>query len=252
MKKLLMYVAAITIMLSVAGCAVSAMSAVCTTAPNITDPVIPTTTPNQDIPTTGPENDPTTPDTDPDAMPSDIPHQYWAVLNNEQMIHFPDYQYQQDLFLDDFEFGGMGVSLPAGIKYRNDIEYTVITTVDDQVMLAIRTVGATLVLYEKDGVIYGNNYSHKGMHNLSSNGAHSWHHQDPDGLHYGRSQLCFKDGKFTAYVLYLIDQDLGKYYIGDVEVTYNELKACLDTNSEIEASWSALTRYPLTDAHPGG
>ena len=104
MKKLLMYVAAITIMLSIAGCADSSMSTSETTAPTITDPIIPTTAPDQDIPTTGPEDDPTIPDTDPDAIPSDIPQQYWAVLRNEQMIHFPNYLYHQDIFLDDYAF----------------------------------------------------------------------------------------------------------------------------------------------------
>ena len=105
---------------------------------------------------------------------------------------------QGEMFLKHYLFPQSGEN--------SDISIGNVTTWDGQKMLAIQQLEGTVILFESNGVVYGNCYGFRGMYDLQVNGVYNWTYTDDEGLHYGVSKLVFEDGKFADVELYRVDQ----------------------------------------------
>lgn len=166
-----------------------------------------------------------------------LPESYQQVLNNEKKIRLQGYE---ELFFDSYlsQFPQSG---------KTDISVGQVTTPDGKQMLAIQRFEDTLVLYESDGVVYGNRYGFRGMYDLCTDGAYNWTDTDDQGLHYGTNRLHFQNGKFADEELYHIDQsddDDTQYTLAGKPSTQAEVQAYCDTIAADKVTWTVLYGCP--------
>ena len=251
--------------------ATSTTSTMPTTAPT----TVPTTQ-NTTAPTTAPTTVPTTqsiythphffPASDSDTLyqPEDIPQEYWAVLNNQQPIYFPDgcdtwggcgnppcYAW-----LDDQCFPYDGLELAA----CDWVKYSVIDMDGDGSEELLIRGSDTFLLREKDGIVYGYSFIFRNMDKVYTDGSYSAYYGG-GGVSFWRLKLNFDEtGKyneiciFNDYHNYLGDEIVDcHYYVDGIEVSEQEYLAYEDTFTSETVVWKDFDRYPIREATiPGG
>ena len=202
-----------------------------------TAPSEPSTVPSE------PTEAPTEPSTPPEPVyayqPAEIPENYWPVLNNMQQYQM----FGQKALLDSFVFTENRVK----ITHCTDVNYTLLTTDKNEIMLAISDGFDTLVLYETGGTVYGRSYSFRLLYDLCTNGTYSWNYSNAEGHHYGQSRIYFAADGLKNETLWQISndgQENAKYLIGGREVTQEKLQEYIAANKGTEVSWAPIYRYP--------
>lgn len=245
-----------------------------TTTVSTTVPTTAPTTQNTTIPTTVPTTAPTTqsiykhshyfPASDNDTLyqPLDIPWEYWAVLNNQQPIYFPE----------GCDTWGGGCSGPCYawlddqcFPYDHNelaaydwVDYSVIDMDGDGREELLINGSDTFVLREKDGIVYGYSFIFRQMFEVYTNGTFSFYYGG-NGIETGIKKISFKeDGNYQ--ITYLcecwIHSPEGEedfFRINGTDVTEEEYLEYEKMLSSEKVAWKKLGRYPIREATiPGG
>ena len=216
-----------------------------TTVPN-TVPTKPTT----NAPTIHDHPEPGKNEDDLEYTPSDIPEVYWAVLNNREAIYFPDGCTDCTYgpcyaWLDDFKFP----YLHNAIATSEYVEYAVIDMDGDGNMEVLIRDNDTLLLREKDGIVYGYTFGFRGMDRVFSDGTFTWNASA--GAYQGTSKLEFTDSHEINEVglceEYLVFTENAEFTVEGNKVTEEEYKSYCETLSHTEVTWKRIIRYPLAN-----
>ncbi len=112
---------------------------------------------------------------------------------------------------------------------------------DGDIECVVEASQIRLLLFVEEDKIYGHTFGFRGMDNIQKNGTYSWHGlSEEGGLTYGERKLSLSGIECTETDLWHIDNDGEenvRYYIGDRQVTENELNAYVDGLSSEEVDW---------------
>jgi len=251
-----------TIMATPTSSSTTVSTTVPTTAPTTQNTTVPTTVPTT-APTTRPvykhPNDSATSDSDILYQPEDIPKEYWAVLNNQQPIYFPEgctdgccnpcYAW-----LDDYRFAYDFIELAA----CDFAEYFLMDMDSDGSEELLIRASDTLLLREKDGIVYGYSFIFRQMMEVYTDGTFSYNYGG-NGIETGIKRISFKeDGNYEITYLcecwiYSPDGEEDYFRINGIDVTEDEYLEYEETLTFEKVAWKKLGRYPIREATiPGG
>lgn len=116
----------------------------------------------------------------------------------------------------------------------------------DSVNELVIDCGDTLILRYYEGTVYVYPFTFRNMYQLNTDGSYNWNHTGQD-FEYGEDQLAFDGAELKSKELWRIVNDgepNAKYYIGDKQVTREEILKYIEDNpktriefSPLEASW---------------
>ena len=258
MKKTISLILLVMVVLACVGCTDAAEHTVITTpkptiVPSTNGTTAPTTTPTKPTtkaPTIHEHPEPGKNEDDLEYTPEDIPEVYWAVLNDREAIYFPngctDCTYGPCYaWLDDYVFP----YLHNAIATAEYVEYAVIDMDGDGNTEVLIRDNDTLLLREKDGVVYGYTFGFRGMDRVFSDATYTWNASA--GAYHGRSKLEFSDNHEINEVClceeYLVFTENAEFTVEGNKVTEEEYKAYCETLSQTEVTWNRLIRYPLAN-----
>lgn len=264
----------VTIMLLLAGCGQQSEGTILTTT---TKPITTTTNTTTTIPTTIPTTQPTTkptiyyhngPGKDESELtftPSDVPEFYWDALNNRQPIYFLNGCYGEEChsgpcfaWLDDHRFP----YLYNEIATSDYVGYAVVDMDGDGNQEVLIRDGDTLLLREKDGIVYAYSFVFRSMDYVYIDGTFTW--GGSAGRNYGVRKLKFNDDNTYQWISLKEvngadengeDYDEPKYFVAGQEVTYDEFLEYGQTLCHTKVEFKKLTRYPVREKeelYPGG
>lgn len=271
MKKTISLILLVLVVLACVGCSDAEEHTVITTpkptiAPSTNGTTAPTTSPTKPTtkaPTIHEHPEPGKNEDDLEYTPEDIPEVYWAVLNDREAIYFPngctDCTYGPCYaWLDDYTFP----YLHNAIATSDYVEYAVIDMDGDGNTEVLIRDNDTLLLREKDGIVYGYTFGFRGMDYVYTDGTFTWN--DSAGRNYGVSKLKFNEDNTYQWISLCEvngaddngeDYDEPKHFVEGQEVTLDEYKEYGQTLCRTKVEFKRLTRYPVQvkeEPYPGG
>ena len=223
-----------------------------TIASSTTGTTVPTTVPTKPTtkaPTIHDHPEPGKNEDDLEYTPSDIPQEYWAVLNNQQEIYF-DYPITVQ---EGYDISSKKTAYLDVIQLRGDVDelaaskcsYSVMDMDGDGNSELLILNHSVLILSHKDGIVYG--WNGLGAVDIYKDGTYSWGKQA--GANYGRSRIVYVGfGIWTSVEMWRVDRyllDEPEYYLGNQLVTKETFDRYQDANNTDDIEWKALSRYPL-------
>lgn len=257
MNRIIAVVLAVLLLIALAGCVDQANNNT-----SITTLVPPTNhstnnpTPN---PTTHSTSEPvykhptlsTSPDYPTGYTPADIPRVYWNAINNKQPIYFPEgcpdcivnqpCENTIDFYKFPYEYNAIATS--------NTVKYAVVDMDGDGMEELLIKDNDTLLLRQKDGIIYGYSFIFRHMDHVYTDGNFSWN--GSAGLEYGRSKIIFNENNTyrenELYKINVIDAETYKISINGNEATQEQLEQINAFVSQTEVEWKRLERFPIRE-----
>ena len=172
---------------------------------------------------------------------------YEAVLKNEIKVYETDIEEYN--YLKDCKTPYNRIQLCELERLR----YAHMDVDGDSVNELVIDCSDTLILRYYEGCVYVYPFTFRGINNLHTDGSYSWNDTGVN-FEYGEDQLAFDGAELKTKELWRIVNDgepNAKYYIGDKQVTQEEILKYIEDNpktriefSPLEASWlNKVSRY---------
>lgn len=236
------------------------------TAPTTANSTTANTTKSTTIPTTQTTTAPTVfvhpgpmkTDDDLEYTPEDIPEVYWAVLNNQEAIYFPEgctsHSRPCYAWLDDYKFAYDFIELAA----CDWAEYFVMDMDGDGSKELLIQASDTLLLREKDGIVYGYSFIFRQMMDVYEDGTFRYYYGG-NGIETGITKISFKEDNnykmiyLCEYRKYSNNGEADYFRIDGIDVTEEEYLDYERKHTSERVVWKKLGRYPIRKAMiPGG
>ena len=98
--------------------------------------------------------------------------------------------------------------------------------------------GDTIILRYYKGVVYLYDFTFRNLYSLNTDGTYSWNHTGQN-FEYGMSQITFEGSKLVSKILYRV-VDNSAFYIGEEQVTVEELQAYIDATPKTQVVFELL------------
>lgn len=172
---------------------------------------------------------------------------YEAALNCDIKVY--DTDWEQFVYLKDCK-------TPYDQHSLDEIEFLGYAYTDmdsDSINELVIDCGDTLILRYYEGTVYLYSFTFRNSYYLNTDGSHAWNHTGSD-FEYGEKKFFFEGAKLKTKELYRIVNDgypNAEYYIGDKQVTQEEILKYIEDNpktriefSPFEVSWlNKISRY---------
>ena len=133
------------------------------------------------------------------------------------------------------------------------IGYIYIDIDGDSINELVVDCGDTLIFRYYEGTVYVYPFTFRNMYQLNTDGSYNWNHTGQD-FEYGENQLVFDGAELKPKKIWRIvngGEPNAEYYIGDKQVTQEEILKYIEDNpktriefSPLEASWlNKVSRY---------
>ena len=161
---------------------------------------------------------------------------YEQVLNGEKPVF--DTRWASYFYL-------MDVITPYNMPHLQDeenLEYAYTDMDKDGVSELVIDFGDTLILRYYEGTVYLYSFVFRNLYYLQTDGSHSWNHNGSD-FEYGENQLYFEGIDIKERSLWHIVNDgepNAEYYIGDKQVTEEEIIKYFEDNPKTKIKFSPL------------
>ena len=172
---------------------------------------------------------------------------YEAVLNNEIKVY--ETYIEEYNYLADCKTPYNRIPLCELERLR----YAYMDVDGDSINELVIDCGDTLLLRYYAGTVYVYPFTFRNMYQLNTDGSYNWNHTGQD-FEYGEKQLAFDGAELKAKEIWRIvngGEPNAEYYIGDKQVTQEEILKYIEDNpktriefSPLEASWlNKVSRY---------
>ncbi len=172
---------------------------------------------------------------------------YEAVLKNEIKVYETDIEEYN--YLKDCKTPYNRIPLCELERLR----YAYMDVDGDSVNELVIDCGDTLILRYYEGTVYIYSFIFRNLYYLNTDGSYSWNHTGTD-FEYGENQIYFEGSALKTREIWRIVNDGepdAEYYIGDKQVTQEEILTYFENSSEtrieflpLEVSWlNKISRY---------
>lgn len=163
--------------------------------------------------------------------------EYERVLKGEIKVYETDIEEYSDLKDCKTPYNGVPLCELESLKY-------VYMDVDGDLVneLVIACGGDTLILHYYRGSIFVYSFTFRSLNSLNTDGSYSWNHTGSD-FEYGESKLYFEGEALKTKGLWRIVNDgepNAAYYIGDKQVTQEEILKYIQDNPKTEVEFLPL------------
>ena len=173
---------------------------------------------------------------------------YEAVLKNEINVYETDIEEYNYLADCKTPYNRIPLSDCERLKYA----YTDMD--NDGINELVIDCGDTLILRYYEGTMYLYPFTFRSLYYLKTDGSYSWNHTGSD-FEYGEDQIYFEGAELKSRELYRIVNDgepNAEYYIGDKQVTQEEILKYIEDNPKTRIEFSPLEVSWESNEYPNG
>lgn len=171
---------------------------------------------------------------------NNLPEHYLQIIKNEK----PFLLMGEKMLIDNYKS-------PYLQKYLNQCDNAqyVVLDMDEDGKVELLISGWTsdiLVLHEENGIIYGVDFTFRGMYNVKTDGSYCWNSNQ--GKTYGCSKLSFKNGTCSEVELSRVehgDNGIDVFFVNGIEVTNEEYGLLTESHLGVDnITWYKLSIFP--------